>query len=187
MEKWPIFGAKAAAYTWYADWSPAYIGGGMLMSWKAVWSMALGGLYGYGFILPYVDSMRGLEGWFPEEATGMTGTKAYWYLTSLAVTVTESLYQSIKITILTVKNIQQQHQKPRQNPSSEEVTTVRALRQETEPESRLIPTKLWATGFIVNAIIVIIAVPYIFNVKWYFVLPVILYSIPLGYGICLGT
>merc|ERR1711972_843304 len=41
-------------------------------------------------------------------------------------------------------------------------------------------------GLILNAALVVIVVPFVWGVKWYYVLTVILYSIPLGYGICLG-
>lgn len=171
MSKWPIFGSLAAKYTWYCDWSPAYIASGMLTTPKAVLSMLLGALYGFALLYPIAESMRGDKDWYPADAKGMNGAKAYWFLASLSILVTDSLYQSVKVCITTYRDL-----------------LSKKLRQkELEPPHRLVPTRFWLTAFLINALVVIIVVPLVFPaIKWYLVLPTLLVAIPVGYGVCLG-
>ena len=121
---------------------------------------------------------RGQSGWYETTATGLQGAKAYWFLSSLAILVVDSIYQSIKVVYSVIVHetawgIQYKEQ-------------MAQLLIELETPDRLVPTRFWLTAFVINAIVMVTVLPLVFPVHWYLVLPAILIAIPIGYGICLG-
>ena len=201
----PVFGRVAAQYSISTDFSPAYMANGMLTTTNVVWSMALGGAYGFGFLYPLAEAHRGT--WFPTDARGLEGAKAYWFLSSLAMLLTESLYQAIKIIGQSLEPCWRGSswsrsvwpglfglftkvlpKVPFDNPEDPEENTFNEnpRLKEQEPPWRLVPRSFWLPAFIGNTVLLMIVLPQFFPIPWYLIPPTVLLSIPLGYGICLG-
>lgn len=97
MLQWPIFGAVAAKYYWTQSWSTAYIGAGVLMNASAVYSLVFGAVLMFGIYLPLADNFD----CFQESGCGeeFAGTKSFWFLPSLAITVVDAVYQLISLVV----------------------------------------------------------------------------------------
>jgi OPT family oligopeptide transporter len=185
MQAWPKIGAAAASFTWTVDWSTAYIGSGVLMPWKSAWSMLAGAIVMFGIVSPVVWQFH--DEWFPNGTKyNMSGLKAYWFLSSLAITIVDSIYQIIKIAIEYVIDKRRKRLEAAKTTETFATSTFIEAEKEEDPAT-LVPTWLWLGGFIVNTILVCITTPLLFGVAWYKCLVCVLIGPIIGYGVNLGA
>lgn len=83
-----IFGAKAAAWGWMLDPSPAYIGQGAIMGLRSGISMLVGAILGFGILGPVAKRMGWAPGQLDDWKSGPTGFVVW---VSLALMLGDSL------------------------------------------------------------------------------------------------
>ncbi|KAI3783848.1 hypothetical protein L1987_42936 [Smallanthus sonchifolius] len=179
----PTFGLKAYANSFYFDFSMTYIGAGMICSHLVNLSLLVGAVLSYGVMWPLIGDRKG--GWFssglPESS--MKSLNGYKVFISIALILGDGLYNFLKITFFTARNIYStSRNNPKTNPDDNTQPQDNLQRNEVFLRET-IPFWVAAVGYIAFSIVSIIIIPIMFpELKWYYVL--VAYVIAPSLGFC---
>ncbi|MFS7929832.1 putative oligopeptide transporter, OPT superfamily [Helianthus anomalus] len=116
----PTFGLKAYANSFYFDFSMTYIGAGMICSHLVNLSLLAGAILSYGVMWPLIGDRKGH--WFPSSLpeSSMKSLNGYKVFISIALILGDGLYNFLKITFFTARNI---YSTSRNNPKTSKSLT----------------------------------------------------------------
>ncbi|XP_010535963.1 PREDICTED: probable metal-nicotianamine transporter YSL6 [Tarenaya hassleriana] len=105
LDSFRALGLTLAKNTFYFDFSPTYVGCGLICPHIVNCSVLLGAILSWGFLWPFVSQHAG--DWYPAdlEANDFKGLYGYKVFIATAIILGDCLYNLIKIMALTVKEI----------------------------------------------------------------------------------
>ncbi|GJY84979.1 metal-nicotianamine transporter YSL3-like protein, partial [Tanacetum coccineum] len=160
-----------------------YVGAGMICSHLVNLSLLAGAILSYGVMWPLIGDLKG--DWFPSKLpqSSMKSLNGYKVFISIALILGDGLYNFLKITIFTARNIYITSRKnPKTNPDGSDEPQDNLQRNEVFLRES-IPVWVAATGYVMFSIVSIILIPVMFPaLKWYFVL--VAYVIAPSLGFC---
>ncbi|KAI3453324.1 hypothetical protein Pfo_009987 [Paulownia fortunei] len=181
FSQFPTFGLQARKHTFYFDFSLTYVGTGMICSHIVNLSLLFGAVLSYGIMWPLIGRLKG--DWFPADIpdSSMNSLNGYKVFITIALLLGDGLYNFVKILRVTLINIHSRLNSKNQNSVNQD-KSLSDLRQDETFIRENIPLWLGATGYIILAIISVIAIPFIFpELKWYFVLMAYIFTPPLAF------
>ncbi|KAJ1271933.1 hypothetical protein BS78_06G164100 [Paspalum vaginatum] len=196
----PSLGLQAFKNRFYFDFSPTYVGAGMICSHIVNVSILLGAILSWGIMWPLIAKKKGI--WFSADLddSNLHGIQGYRVFIAIALILGDGLYNFLKISILTVISLSSELKKTKA--STLPVSDDDGLATDTAPVSYdeerrneffvkdQIPWYVALGGYVVIAAISIGTVPQIFpQLKWYHILvayifaPVLAFCNAYGYGL----
>ncbi|KAF0924974.1 hypothetical protein E2562_015038 [Oryza meyeriana var. granulata] len=178
FDNFPSLGLAAFKNSFYFDFSPTYIGCGLICPHIVNCSTLLGAIISWGFLWPYISTKAG--DWYPADlgSNDFKGLYGYKVFISVSVILGDGLYNLIKIIYATIKEIMNARSKEGRLPlvlvqdddEGSKLSAEEKLRSDTFLKDR-IPSWLAGSGYVCLAAISTATVPMIFpQVKWYLVL-----------------
>ncbi|CAL1404439.1 unnamed protein product [Linum trigynum] len=171
--QFPTLGLVAFKNTFYFDFSPTYVGAGMICSHLVNLSLLFGAVLSYGVMWPLIG---GLEGnWFPSNLSksSMKGLNGYKVFISIAMILGDGLYNFLKILYFTATNIvgsARTRRNFRTRPENQKQPPTDDLRRNEIFVRETIPIWVACIGYLAFSIISIIVIPLMFpELKWYYV------------------
>ncbi|KAK9750002.1 hypothetical protein RND81_02G165300 [Saponaria officinalis] len=194
FDNFPTLGLTLLKNTFYFDFSPTYVGCGLICPHIVNCSVLLGAIFSWGFLWPYISNYAG--DWYPADLgkSDFKGLYGYKVFIAIALILGDGIYNLIKIIFVTVKEIIKSSTNPRlpimQEFSGSEDSKL-LLEQRKRDEIFLkdgIPTWFAAVGYMGFAAISIATIPVIFPpLKWYLVLCTYLIAPALAFCNSYGT
>ncbi|CAM0947274.1 unnamed protein product [Alopecurus aequalis] len=178
FDNFPSLGLAAFKNTFYFDFSPAYIGCGLICPHIVNCSTLVGSIISWGFLWPYITTKAG--DWYPaylgnNDFKGLYGYKVF---ISISVILGDGIYNLIKIIYTTTKEIVNARSKQERLPlvriqdddESSKLSSKEKHLNEVFVKDR-IPPWLAGSGYVGLAAISTASVPMLFpQLKWYLVL-----------------
>ncbi|PIA33838.1 hypothetical protein AQUCO_04000127v1 [Aquilegia coerulea] len=161
----------------YFDFSPTYVGCGLICPHIVNCSVLLGAIISWGFLWPFIAAHAG--DWYPDGlgSSDFKGLYGYKVFVAISLILGDGLYNLIKIVALTVKEFCNKRTKeslPIISENQDGETSKLLMEQKVKDETFLkdgIPTWFAASGYVGLAAISTATIPMIFPpMKWYFVL-----------------
>ncbi|KAH9696072.1 putative metal-nicotianamine transporter YSL6 [Citrus sinensis] len=185
-------GAELAGF--YFDFSPTYVGCGLICPRIVNCSVLLGAIVSWGFLWPYISQHAG--DWYPADLGNSDFKGLYGYKVFIAISLIlgDGLYNLIKIISVTFKELCNKRTKVSKLPIDNEIQganeyteSSRLLIDQKKRENVFlkdgIPTWFAASGYVGLAAISTATIPTIFPpLKWYLVL--LLYLIAPALAFC---
>ncbi|XVF13888.1 hypothetical protein REPUB_Repub09cG0008000 [Reevesia pubescens] len=178
FDNFPSFGLTLFKNSFYFDFSPTYVGCGLICPHIVNCSVLLGAIISWGFLWPFVSVHAG--DWYPSglESNNFKGLYGYKVFISIALILGDGLCNLIKIIYITTKEMcnksTKQSKLPIVNEIIDEETSKGLAEQRKRDEIFLkdrIPTWFAASGYVALAAISTATIPIIFPpLKWYLVL-----------------
>ncbi|WCJ32452.1 YELLOW STRIPE like 3 [Euphorbia peplus] len=169
--QFPTFGLKAWKNSFYFDFSPTYVGAGMICSHVVNLSLLLGAVVSWGIMWPQIDGLKG--DWYSAtlKSSSMKSLNGYKVFVSIALILGDGLYNFFKILYFTAwnlyaaaKNGKHKTLSEKQNEAHDDLRRNEFFRRET------IPIWVACLGYAGFSMISIIVIPLMFpELKWYFV------------------
>ncbi|XP_062219733.1 probable metal-nicotianamine transporter YSL14 isoform X1 [Phragmites australis] len=178
FKNFPTLGLEAYYNRFFFDFSPTYVGVGMICPYIVNMSVLLGGILSWGIMWPLIAKKKG--SWYPASLpdSSLHGLQAYRVFISIALILGDGLYNFIKVLIRTIAgfiSMVQQNSKS-MLPVSDNPSTTEAVSFDDERRTELflkdqIPNSVAYGGYVVVAAISIGTLPQIFpQLKWYYIL-----------------
>ncbi|XP_027184507.1 probable metal-nicotianamine transporter YSL6 [Coffea eugenioides] len=178
FDNFPSLGLALYKNTFYFDFSPTYIGCGLICPHIVNCSVLLGAIISWGFLWPFVSRHAG--DWYPADlgANDFKGLYGYKVFVAISLILGDGLYNLIKIIAITFKETCKISTRQKDLPIFKEVldseTSKRLLEEKKRDEVFLkdrIPFWFAASGYVGLAAISTATIPIIFPpLKWYLVL-----------------
>ncbi|KAK7349004.1 hypothetical protein VNO80_23824 [Phaseolus coccineus] len=178
FSSFPTFGLKAYSKMFYFDFSPTYVGVGMICPYVINASLLLGAIISWGILWPWIEHKKGI--WYSADlpTSSLNGVQGYRIFTAIAMMLGDGLYHCIIMLLRVAYSLISQYiqKKGPSSASHEDVdkNTSDDLDAQLRTEYFLkdqIPSWVAFSGYIVLAVISIITVSHIFpQLKWYHVL-----------------
>ncbi|XVF16167.1 hypothetical protein REPUB_Repub10bG0008200 [Reevesia pubescens] len=178
FDNFPSFGLTLFKNTFYFDFSPTYVGCGLICPHIVNCSVLLGAIISWGFLWPFVSAHAG--DWYPSglESNNFKGLYGYKVFISIALILGDGLYNLIKIVYITAKGMCNKSTKESKLPVVNEVIddeTSKALAEQRKRDEIFlkdgIPNWFAVSGYVALAAISTATIPIIFPpLKWYLVL-----------------
>uniref|UniRef100_A0A804MDB0 Metal-nicotianamine transporter YSL7 n=1 Tax=Zea mays TaxID=4577 RepID=A0A804MDB0_MAIZE len=189
----PTLGLEAYKNRFFFDFSPTYIGVGMICPYIVNVSLLLGGIMSWGIMWPLISTKKG--SWYPETLpdSSLHGLHGYRVFLTISVILGDGLYNILKVLYSTIEAFVSRYRNRKANtlPVSNDGTPADAT---TETESfddkrRLelftkdqIPKTVALGGYVVLAAITIGCLPLIIpQLKWYHILVAYIVSPALAF------
>ncbi|KAH9696067.1 putative metal-nicotianamine transporter YSL6 [Citrus sinensis] len=189
FDNFPSFGLILFKNTFYFDFSPTYVGCGLICPRIVNCSVLLGAIVSWGFLWPYISQHAG--DWYPADLGNSDFKGLYGYKVFIAISLIlgDGLYNLIKIISVTFKELC--------NKRTKSIIMLTCTFADTESSRLLIdqkkrenvflkdgiPTWFAASGYVGLAAISTATIPTIFPpLKWYLVL--LLYLIAPALAFC---
>jgi uncharacterized oligopeptide transporter (OPT) family protein len=153
LDEWTGIAALATAAAWgfQVSLGGSFLGAGMLMGPRVVFSLMAGAIIGWGVLGPMAQS----NGWAPGAVMSYADGPRGWILwPGVAVLVSESL-TSLALSWRTF---------------AKTFTTRIALGEESTTNTELIPNSWWIGGIFVASPILMVIADYYYNIPWYLTL-----------------
>ncbi|MBA0749045.1 hypothetical protein Gogos_003009 [Gossypium gossypioides] len=166
--KW-FFSGIGDSCGFYFDFSPTYVGCGLICPHIVNCSVLLGAIISWGFLWPFISAHAG--DWYPSglESNNFKGLYGYKVFIAIALILGDGLYNLIKIIYISAKEMCNKSTKQSKLPIVNEVIEQRK-RDDIFLKDR-IPTWFAASGYVALAAISTATIPIIFPpLKWYLVL-----------------
>ncbi|KAH9696069.1 putative metal-nicotianamine transporter YSL6 [Citrus sinensis] len=174
----------------YFDFSPTYVGCGLICPRIVNCSVLLGAIVSWGFLWPYISQHAG--DWYPADLGNSDFKGLYGYKVFIAISLIlgDGLYNLIKIISVTFKELCNKRTKVSKLPIDNEIQDTESSRLLIDQKKREnvflkdgIPTWFAASGYVGLAAISTATIPTIFPpLKWYLVL--LLYLIAPALAFC---
>ncbi|XP_068639258.1 probable metal-nicotianamine transporter YSL7 [Aristolochia californica] len=174
----PTFGLEAYRQRFYFDFSATYVGVGMICPYMVNVSLLVGAVLSWGLMWPLIEKKRG--DWYSADlkASSLHGLQGYKIFITIALMLGDGLYHFLVVVIKSIQDfIKRASSKDSsvlpvdKNHSDDEGLGYDDKRRTEVFLKDQIPTWIAFAGYIILAIISIIAVPHIFpQLKWYHVL-----------------
>lgn len=177
FDNFPSLGLTLFKSTFFFDFSPTYVGCGLICPHIVNCSVLLGAIISWGFLWPFISQHAGA--WYPADLSSndFKGLYGYKVFIAIALILGDGLYNLIKIIIITIKemcNKSTMQNLPIVSEVQDSETYKLLLEQRKRDEVFLkdrIPTWLVAAGYVGLAAISTAVIPVIFPpLKWYLVL-----------------
>lgn len=177
FDNFPSLGLTLFKNTFFFDFSPTYVGCGLICPHIVNCSVLLGAIISWGFLWPFISQHAGV--WYPADLSSndFKGLYGYKVFIAIALILGDGLYNLIKIIIITIKemcNKRTMQNLPIVSEVQDSETSKLLLEQRKRDEVFLkdrIPTWLVAAGYVGLAAISTAVIPVIFPpMKWYLVL-----------------
>uniref|UniRef100_A0A0D9ZN89 Uncharacterized protein n=1 Tax=Oryza glumipatula TaxID=40148 RepID=A0A0D9ZN89_9ORYZ len=197
FHKFPSLGLQAFQHSFFFDFSPTYVGVGMICPHIVNVSVLLGGILSWGIMWPLIAKKRG--DWFSADLPdgSLHGMQGYRVFIAIALILGDGLYNFLKMIILTAFSLRSQIKKKNAStlPVSDDgmVTTTAAVSYDEERRNELfvkdqIPWYVAYGGYAVVAAISIGTVPQIIpQLKWYQILVAYIVAPILAFCNAYGT
>ncbi|XP_040379412.1 probable metal-nicotianamine transporter YSL13 [Oryza brachyantha] len=197
FHKFPSLGLQAYQHTFFFDFSPTYVGVGMICPHIVNVSVLLGGILSWGIMWPLIAKKRG--SWFSADLpdSSLHGMQGYRVFIAIALILGDGLYNFLKMIVLTAFSLRSQVKKKNAStlPVSDDgtVTTTAAISYDEERRNELfekdqIPWYVAYGGYVVVAAISTGAVPQIIpQLKWYQILAAYVVAPILAFCNAYGT
>nr|GMD01255.1 probable metal-nicotianamine transporter YSL6 [Ipomoea batatas] len=166
---------NAPWYRFYFDFSPTYIGCGLICPHIVNCSVLLGAIISWGFLWPFISQRAG--DWYPAdlESNDFKGLYGYKVFIAISLILGDGLYNLIKIIAITV------------NEDTSQLHIEQKKRDEVFMKDR-IPLWFAASGYVALAAISTATIPIIFPpLKWYLVLCAYIFAPALAFCNSYGT
>ncbi|ONK77832.1 uncharacterized protein A4U43_C02F11190 [Asparagus officinalis] len=180
FDNFPTLGLVAFKNTFYFDFSPTYIGCGLICPHIVNCSCLFGAIISWGFLWPYINARAG--DWYPDNlgSNDFKGLYGYKVFIAISLILGDGLYNLIKIIYITTKEIFNARMKKNALPLVSEsrdpqdddskLLLEEKIRNETFVKDS-IPSWLAASGYVAFAAISTATIPSIFpQIRWYLVL-----------------
>ncbi|BAT84779.1 hypothetical protein LR48_Vigan03g176900 [Vigna angularis] len=178
FDNFPSFGLTLFRNTFYFDFSPTYVGCGLICPHLVNCSVLLGAIISWGFLWPFISEHAG--DWYPADlgSNDFKGLYGYKVFISIALILGDGIYNLVKIIIITIREMWRASSKQITLPvvtevnddESSKLQSVEKMRDEVFLKDG-IPTWFAASGYVGLAAISIATIPMIFPpLKWYLVL-----------------
>ncbi|KZV40918.1 YELLOW STRIPE like 1 isoform 1 [Dorcoceras hygrometricum] len=182
--QFPTFGLQAWRQTFYFDFSLTYVGTGMICSHIVNISLLLGAVLSYGMMWPLITRLKG--DWFPADIpeSSMKSLNGYKVFVSIALLLGDGLYNFVKILRITMVNLHSKLKTRSLNSVGrvDEDADLCSLKQDEMFIREKIPLWVGGLGYLVLAIISVIAIPFIFpELKWYYVIAAYVFAPSLAF------
>ncbi|KAM7525936.1 hypothetical protein LguiA_015838 [Lonicera macranthoides] len=166
------YSIAVAGLRFYFDFSMTYVGTGMICSHNVNLSLLFGAVISWGLMWPLIGNLKG--DWFPADLpeSSMKSLGGYRSFISIALILGDGLYNLIKILYFTSANVHGRLKHKNINSAADSQNkTLNDLKQNEIFTKETIPLWVGASGYILFAIIAVIAIPFIFpELKWYYVI-----------------
>uniref|UniRef100_A0A2N9IEL6 Metal-nicotianamine transporter YSL6 n=1 Tax=Fagus sylvatica TaxID=28930 RepID=A0A2N9IEL6_FAGSY len=186
-------GAELAGF--YFDFSPTYIGCGLICPHIVNCSVLLGAIISWGFLWPFISQHAG--DWYPADlgSNDFKGLYGYKVFIAIALILGDGIYNLIKIIAITVKEVCNKSTKQSNLPVTTEVLDGESSKLLMEQKRRdeiflkdRIPFWFAAAGYVGLAAISTATIPVIFPpLKWYLVLSSYIVAPALAFCNSYGT
>ncbi|KAJ6837114.1 putative metal-nicotianamine transporter YSL6 [Iris pallida] len=195
FDNFPTLGLAAFKNTFYFDFSPTYIGCGLICPHIVNCSVLLGAIISWGFLWPYITERAG--DWYPDNLEGNDFKGLYGYKVFIAISIIlgDGLYNLVKIVYITVKEILNSRITKNSLPivastgddEDGKLLLEEKIRNETFVKDG-IPSWFAASGYVGLAAISTATIPSIFpQVRWYLVLACYIIAPALAFCNSYGT
>ncbi|XP_028786146.1 probable metal-nicotianamine transporter YSL6 [Neltuma alba] len=178
FDNFPSFGLTLFKNTFYFDFSPTYVGCGLICPHIVNCSVLLGAIISWGFLWPFVSKHAG--DWYPANlgSNDFKGLYGYKVFISISLILGDGVYNLVKIILITVREMCRANSKQNNLPVVSEVTDDGCSELQAEQRRRdeiflkdRIPFWFAASGYVCLAAISVATIPMIFPpLKWYLVL-----------------
>ncbi|XP_058103080.1 probable metal-nicotianamine transporter YSL6 [Magnolia sinica] len=179
FDNFPTLGLLAFKNTFYFDFSPTYIGCGLICPHIVNCSVLLGAIISWGFLWPFISKRAG--DWYPDDlgSSDFKGLYGYKVFVAIALILGDGLYNLIKIIVISIKEICkkrtiQNSNLPLFNESQDSESSKVPMDARRRDEIFLkdsIPSWFAASSYVGLAAISTATIPIIFpQLKWYLVL-----------------
>ncbi|KAJ7972146.1 Oligopeptide transporter [Quillaja saponaria] len=195
FDNFPSFGLTLFKNTFYFDFSPTYVGCGLICPHIVNCSVLFGAILSWGFLWPLISKHAG--DWYPADlgSNDFKGLYGYKVFISISLILGDGLYNLIKIIMFTVKEMLAQRSKQTNLPVMIEVLDGESSKLVTEQRRRdeiflkdKIPSWFAASGYVGLAAISTATIPLIFPpLKWYLVLCTYILAPALAFCNSYGT
>ncbi|XP_062151667.1 probable metal-nicotianamine transporter YSL6 isoform X2 [Alnus glutinosa] len=195
FDNFPTLGLALYRNTFYFDFSPTYVGCGLICPHIVNCSVLLGAIISWGFLWPFISQHAG--DWYPADlgSNDFKGLYGYKVFIAISLILGDGLYNLIKIIAITVKELFNKSTKQSNLPVTAEVldeeSSILLMEQRKRDEIFLkdrIPTWFAAAGYVGLAAISTATIPIIFPpLKWYLVLSSYIIAPALAFCNSYGT
>ncbi|XP_071692364.1 metal-nicotianamine transporter YSL3-like [Rutidosis leptorrhynchoides] len=179
--QFPTFGMQAWKNTFYFDFSMTYVGTGMICPHIVNLSLLFGAVISWGIMWPLIGRNKG--NWFPTglPESSMKSLNGYKAFISIALILGDGLYNFVKILYITSVSVHGRFKTKNLNSAIEKVNTEEQKQNEVFLRET-IPMSIGGLGYIVFAIVAVIAIPHMFpEVKWYYVIIAYIFAPSLAF------
>ncbi|KAH9791879.1 putative metal-nicotianamine transporter YSL6 [Citrus sinensis] len=183
FDNFPSFGLTLFKNTFYFDFSPTYVGCGLICPHIVNCSVLLGAIISWGFLWPFISQHAG--DWYPADlgSNDFKGLYGYKVFIAISLILGDGLYNLIKIIAITVKEMWNRSTRDSKLPfvNDQKEREIVFLKDG-------IPTWFAASGYVGLAAISTATIPTIFPpLKWYLVLCSYLLAPALAFCNSYGT
>lgn len=195
FDNFPTLGLALYKNTFYFDFSPTYVGCGLICPHIVNCSVLLGAIISWGFLWPFVTQHAG--DWYPADlgSNDFKGLYGYKVFIAISLILGDGLYNLIKIISLTFKEICNKSTTNSNLPLVKEATDSEGYKLLAEERRKdevflkdRIPTWFAASGYVGLAAISTATMPMIFPpLKWYLVLGAYVVAPALAFCNSYGT
>ncbi|GFY83192.1 YELLOW STRIPE like 6 [Actinidia rufa] len=174
----------------YFDFSPTYVGCGLICPYIVNCSLLLGAIISWGFLWPYISQRAG--DWYPADlgSTDFKGLYGYKVFIAMSLILGDGLYNLMKIMAITVGEMCNNSTKQNNLPLFKETTDgessellILQRKQDGVFLKDRIPSWFTVSGYVGLAAISIATIPSIFPpLKWYLILFSYIIAPALAFG-----
>ncbi|KAI3500959.1 hypothetical protein L1887_36788 [Cichorium endivia] len=174
FDNFPSLGLTLFKNTFYFDFSPTYIGCGLICPHIVNCSVLFGAIVSWGFLWPFISTRAG--DWYPADlgSDDFKGLYGYKVFIAISLILGDGLYNLVKIILISIKAVLNNTTKQEDLPVIDAEPSKSQLEQAKRDEVFLkdrIPTWFAGCGYVGLAAISIATMPLIFPpLKWYLVL-----------------
>ncbi|KAH7850181.1 hypothetical protein Vadar_028883 [Vaccinium darrowii] len=187
----PTFGLKAYENRFYFDFSPTYVGVGMICPHLINISLLVGGILSWGIMWPLIQNKKGH--WYPADLSpsNLHGLQGYSLFIGIAMILGDGLYNFVKVLGRTLFGLY--HQLTKRDPESVRQVGARSptpnssIPYDDQRRTQLflkdeIPACFAVVGYVGMAIISSATLPHIFPpLKWYYIVVIYLCAPTLAF------
>ncbi|KAI3784624.1 hypothetical protein L1987_43726 [Smallanthus sonchifolius] len=178
FDSFPSLGLTLFKNTFYFDFSPTYVGCGLICPHIVNCSVLFGAIISWGLLWPFIATRAG--DWYPADlgSNDFKGLYGYKVFVAIALILGDGLYNLVKIIAISIKAVLNNSTRQQDLPVIKEILDYEASKSQQEQQKRdevflkdRIPTWFAASGYVGLAAISTATVPLIFPpLKWYLVL-----------------
>nr|XP_027116931.1 probable metal-nicotianamine transporter YSL6 isoform X1 [Coffea arabica] len=178
FDKFPSLGLTLFKNTFYFDFSPIYVGCGLICPHIVSCSFLLGAIISWGFLWPFISQRAG--DWYPADlgTNDFRGLYGYKVFIGISLSLGDGLYNLIKITAISIKEMCKIIISQKDLPILEEVLDNKSSKSLLEGKKRdrvflkdRIPFWFAASGYVGLAAISTATIPIMFPpLRWYLVI-----------------
>ncbi|KAI3725925.1 hypothetical protein L1987_65721 [Smallanthus sonchifolius] len=178
LDNFPSLGLTLFNNTFYFDFSPTYVGCGLICPHIVNCSALFGAIISWGLLWPFITIHAG--DWYPADldSNDFKGPYGYKVFVAIALILGDGLYNLVKIIAISIKAVLNNSTRQQDLPVIKEIHDYEASKSQQEQRKRdevflkdRIPTWFAASGYVGLAAISTATVPLIFPpLKWYLVL-----------------